>query len=67
VRTLLGSDGGGEENSDIRREYSLAQQLIGFWRAHDSAFPRNISIDTINNNVQEHLEDMQSDRKCDCH
>ena len=63
VRTLLGSDGGGEENSDIGREYSLAQQLIGYWSSHDKAFPQNLSIDTINRNVEEHLKDMQTDHK----
>ncbi len=63
VRTLLGSDGGGEENSDIGREYSLAQQLIGYWSSHDKAFPQNLSIDTINRNVEEHLKEMQTDHK----
>ena len=45
------------------REYSLAQQLISYWSSHDAAFPRNLSIDTINNNVEEHLENMQTNQK----
>src|SRR5579871_209758 len=63
VRTLLGSDGGGEENSDIGREYKLAGELIGYWVSHDEGFPKDISVDTFYENAQEHLQDLKEDRK----
>lgn len=67
VRTLLGSDGGGEEHSDIRKEYELAAALISYWNAHDPEFkrqaPPGLSIHTFEKNVREHLKDMQSDKR----
>ena len=63
VRTLLGSDGGGEENSDIGREYALAGELIGYRSSHDGAFPKDISVDTFYRNAQEHMKDMQEDTR----
>jgi hypothetical protein len=63
VRTLLGSDGGGEENSDIKREYKLAEELISYWRSHDDDFPRDISVSTFYKNAQEHLKDLKEDKK----
>ncbi|HWX53964.1 MAG TPA: hypothetical protein VN176_05160 [Verrucomicrobiae bacterium] len=67
VRTLLGSDGGGEEHSSIAREYSLAGELIAYWKAHDEDFkrsaPRDLSVRTIDRNVEEHLKDMRADKK----
>jgi hypothetical protein len=63
VRTLMGSDGGGEENSDIGREYKLAEQMIAYWKAHDQQFPQNLPSNVIETNVREHLADMASDTK----
>jgi hypothetical protein len=63
VRTLMGSDGGGEEHSDIAREYRLAEELIKYWTSHDDQFPRGLSVDVLYKNVQDHLSDMKEDRK----
>jgi hypothetical protein len=63
VRTLMGSDGGGEEDSDIGREYKLAVELIHYWKAHDARFPRRLADDIIYRNVQDHLADMRQDKK----
>jgi hypothetical protein len=63
VRTLMGSDGGGEEDSDIGREYKLAVELIHYWKAHDVRFPRRLADDIIYRNVQDHLADMRQDKK----
>jgi hypothetical protein len=65
VRTLLGSDGGGEEHSSIAREYDLTQKLITYWKTRDPAFKGHddLSLETIRKNVQAHLKDMKQDRK----
>jgi hypothetical protein len=65
VRTLLGSDGGGEEHSDIAREYQLVGELIAYWKAHDDEFKnaKDVSVKTIDRNVEEHLKDMRADKK----
>lgn len=63
VRTLMGSDGGGEENSDIGREYKLAEEMIAYWKAHEPQFPQNLPSNVIEANVREHLADMASDAK----
>jgi hypothetical protein len=63
VRTLMGSDGGGEENSDIGREYKLAEEMIAYWKAHDQQFPQDLPSNVIELNVREHLADMASDTK----
>jgi hypothetical protein len=66
VRTVLGSDGGGEEHSDIRREYQLAEELIRYWQSHDEEFkrlaPHDLSMDTFDHNARAHKRDMQSDK-----
>ncbi len=65
VRTLLGSDGGGEEHSNIAREYQLVGELIAYWKSHDDEFKnaKDVSVRTIDRNVEEHLRDMRADKK----
>ena len=63
VRTLLGTDGGGVEHSDIVREYELAQDLIHYWISADPAFPHDISIDMFFKNVEDHEKDMKADTR----
>jgi hypothetical protein len=63
VRTLMGSDGEGEEASDIGREYKMAGELIQYWKTHDDKFPRNVSLDVLYQNVKDHLADMASDKR----
>jgi hypothetical protein len=63
VRTLLGTDGSGVEHSDIAWEYKLTENLIAHWRYNDPAFPPDISIKTIQANVEEHLRDMKEDKR----
>jgi hypothetical protein len=65
VCTLLGSDGGGVEHSDMRSEYQLAGELIEFCKKHDHHFPREISIRSLYENVEKHLEDMKTDKACE--
>jgi hypothetical protein len=63
VRTLMGSDGGGEEHSAIATEYKLAEQLINYWKAHDDQFPRGLTVDVLYKNVEDHLRDMREDKR----
>ena len=64
VRTMLGSDGGGVEHSDIEHEYDRAGRLIEYWNSQDPDFKRlGLSIDTIRKNAQSHLKNMQEDRR----
>jgi hypothetical protein len=63
VRTLMGSDGEGEEDSNIGREYKMAGDLIQYWKTHDDKFPRNVSVDVLYRNVKDHLADMASDKR----
>lgn len=66
VRTVLGTDGGGEEHSDIDREYQLAEELIRYWQGHDEEFkrlaPGDLSIETFDRHARAHNRDMQSDK-----
>jgi hypothetical protein len=65
VRTLLGSDGGGEEHSGIAQEYQLAEELIRYWQSHDEEFkrqaPHDLSFATFERNARAHIQDMQVD------
>ena len=63
VRTLLGTDGGGVEHSDIAREYMLAKELVRYWISKDPTFPHDISIDTLFKNVEDHEKDMKEDAR----
>jgi hypothetical protein len=63
VRTLLGTDGSGVEHSNIAQEYQLAESLVAHWRYIDPTFPPDISIKTIQANVEEHLRDMKEDTR----
>jgi hypothetical protein len=63
VRTLLGTDGGGVEHSDIAQEYDLAQDLISRWASTDPAFPRDVSLETLFKNVEDHMKDMKEDKR----
>jgi len=63
VRTLLGSDGGGEEHSDIGREYKLASELIDYWKSQAATFPPEVSADIFRKNADEHVTDMREDKK----
>jgi hypothetical protein len=63
VRTLLGSDGGGEEHSDIGREYKLASELIDYWKSQATTFPPEVSADIFRKNADEHIADMRDDKK----
>ena len=69
VRTLLGTDGGGEEHSDIAREYELTGKLIDYWKANDPDFrsrvPSGMSIKVIYQNGEAHLKDLKEDKKVD--
>jgi len=69
VRTLLGTDGGGEEHSDIAREYELTRKLIDYWKANDPDFrsrvPSDMSINVIYQNGEAHLKDLKEDKKVD--
>jgi hypothetical protein len=63
VRTLLGTDGGGVEHSDIAQEYELARDLISRWASVDPAFPRDVSLETLFKNVEDHMDEMKEDKK----
>jgi hypothetical protein len=63
VRTLLGSDGSGEEHSDIGREYKLASELIDYWKSQGTTFPPDVSADIFRKNADEHITDMREDKK----
>jgi hypothetical protein len=63
VRTLLGSDGGGEEHSDIGREYKLASELIDYWKSQGATFPSEVSADIFRRNADEHVTDLRDDKK----
>jgi hypothetical protein len=63
VRTMLGSDGGGEEHSDIGREYKLASELIDYWKSQGTAFPPEVSADIFRKNADEHITDLKDDKK----
>lgn len=63
VRTLLGSDGGGEEHSDIGREYKLGADLINYWKSQGIMFPAGVTGDIFRKNAEEHLRDLGSDTK----
>ena len=67
VRTVMGSDGGGEEHSSIKREYELAGELITYWKECDPTFkpPAGLSAETLKQNAERHIQDMQSDEKID--
>lgn len=67
VRTLMGSDGGGEEHSDIATEYKLAEQLIKYWKAHDDQFPRGLTVDDLYKDVDDHRRDMREDKRISNH
>ncbi len=65
VRTLLGSDGGGTEHSDIGRSYYFAAQLIEHWKAEGIVFPPGTDADIFHRNAAAHVAEMQRDRRLD--
>jgi hypothetical protein len=69
VRTMLGTDGAGEEHSDIAKEYELAKNLIEYWKGNDPDFqklaPIDLSIKIIYQNGNAHLRDLKEDKKVD--
>ena len=63
VRTLLGSDGGGTEHSDIGRAYALAGQLIEYWKSQGLSFPPDTNAEIFHRHAAAHLADMKDDRR----
>jgi hypothetical protein len=60
VPVTLGSDGSGVEHSEsMRKEYSMARELIDYWNKHDANFAKqNISIDELLQNQAKHYKAM---------